>query len=112
MAHGGEAVLAVLPILTWRLYHVHLKHYNKSMFTGRISHHEMAEEHPLELADIEAGRTDPILDEAKLQHRRRAFIPVAVIISVTLLTGLYIFITFEQTAITTVPRQEIEVYVP
>ncbi len=110
-AHGGEAILAVLSILTWHLYHVHLKHFNKSMFTGRISHHEMTEEHPLELADIEAGRTDPILDEAKLQHRRRAFIPVAIIISLTLLTGLYIFITFEQTAITTVPRQEIEVYV-
>ena len=33
-AHGGEAVLAVLAIIIWHFYHVHLKHFNKSMFTG------------------------------------------------------------------------------
>ncbi|RME69459.1 MAG: cytochrome C, partial [Chloroflexi bacterium] len=28
-AHGGEALLAVLSILTWHVYHVHIKHFNK-----------------------------------------------------------------------------------
>jgi cytochrome b subunit of formate dehydrogenase len=112
-AHGGEAVLAVLSILTWHAYNVHVKVFNKSMFTGKISRHEMVEEHPLELAEIEAGVTGgPTVEPETLQQRRRVFVPVAVVISTVLLIGLYLFVTFEQTAITTVPRQEIETFVP
>jgi cytochrome b subunit of formate dehydrogenase len=33
-AHGSEAVLAVLAIIVWHFYHVHIKIFNKSMFTG------------------------------------------------------------------------------
>jgi cytochrome b subunit of formate dehydrogenase len=36
-AHGAEAVLAVLSILLWHFYHVHLRHFNKSMFTGKMT---------------------------------------------------------------------------
>ncbi len=54
-AHGGEALLAVLAIIVWHMYGVHIKHFNKSMFTGKISEEEMLDEHPLELADIKAG---------------------------------------------------------
>jgi hypothetical protein len=36
----------------------------------------------------------------------RLFTPVAIVISVGLLVGLYFFVTFEQTAITTLPPQE------
>lgn len=111
-AHGGEAILAVLAILTWHLYNVHLKYFNKSMFTGLISRHEMEEEHPLELADLEAGRTEPEPEPAALQRRRRIFMPIAAIITVSFIIGLYLFITFEQTAIDTVPRQEIEIFTP
>jgi cytochrome b subunit of formate dehydrogenase len=110
--HGGEALLAVLSILTWHFYSVHLRVLNKSMFTGFISRHEMEEEHPLELADIAAGQTVPRIDPAVLQRRQRIFIPIAAVITVVLLTGLYVFVTFEQTAIDTVPRQEIEVFTP
>ena len=35
-AHGGEAVLAVLAIIIWHFYHVHIKTFNKSMFTGKL----------------------------------------------------------------------------
>lgn len=111
-AHGAEAVLAVLSILTWHLYNVHLKHFNKSMFTGRISRHEMAEEHPLELADMEAGRVSPLPAPATLQQRRRLFLPIAAVVTLALLAGLYVFVTFERTAISTVPRQNTEIYVP
>ncbi|HEU5318324.1 MAG TPA: cytochrome b/b6 domain-containing protein, partial [Chloroflexota bacterium] len=38
-AHGGEALLAVLAIILWHGYHVHLKTFNASMFTGRLSAH-------------------------------------------------------------------------
>lgn len=33
-AHGGEAVLAVLAILVWHMYHVRIKRVNNAMFTG------------------------------------------------------------------------------
>lgn len=54
-AHGGEAILAVLSILTWHSYFVHLRHFNKSMFTGYLEEEAYAEEHPLELARIRRG---------------------------------------------------------
>ena len=72
----------------------------------------MEVEHPLELAGIHAGQAAPPIDAAMLQRRRRIFIPVVVIVSAILLIGLYFFVIFEQTAITTVPRQQIEVFVP
>ena len=111
-AHGGEAILAVLSILTWHLYNVHIKHFNKSMFTGEISRHEMVEEHPLELAQIETGRTRPAPDEATRRRRMRTFVPFAVVLSVALLVGLYFFVAYEQTAIPTIPADNTEVFVP
>lgn len=111
-AHGGEALLAVLSILTWHFYHVHVKRFNRSMFTGYISREEMEEEHALELEEIEQGlpRVEP--DPEVINRRRRVFLPVAAVVTVLLLIGLYFFVTFEQTAITTVPRQPIDVFVP
>lgn len=103
-AHGGEALLAILSIITWHVYHVHIKHFNRSIFTGHISRHEMEEEHPLELAALEAGVEEDLVDPAALRRRQRFFYPVAILISVTLLLGLYWFVTFEQTAILTVPQ--------
>ncbi len=103
-AHGGEAILAILSIITWHVYHVHIKHFNRSIFTGRISRHEMEEEHPLELAAIEAGVQERPVDPVALRRRQRIFYPVALLISVTLLLGLYWFVTFEQTAITTLSQ--------
>lgn len=54
-AHGAEALLAVLSILTWHSYFVHLRHFNKSMFTGYLEEELYAEEHPLELEKIRKG---------------------------------------------------------
>jgi cytochrome b subunit of formate dehydrogenase len=111
-AHGGEAILAVLSILTWHLWNVHVKHFNKSMFTGYMSRHEMETEHALELAEIEAGQAAPPEDEQAIRRRVRIFAPVVGVIILALLLGLVWFVTFEQTAITTVPRQPIEVVAP
>jgi formate dehydrogenase gamma subunit len=111
-AHGGEALLAMLSIITWHFYNVHIKHFNKSMFTGYISRHEMLEEHPAELEEIERGRAQRRLDPAGVQRRRRIFMPIAAVITVIMLAGLYLFVTYEQTAIATVPRTEIEVFSP
>ena len=51
-AHGGEAVLAVLSLLVWHSYHVHIKSLNTSMFSGKLSREHMLEEHPLEYARL------------------------------------------------------------
>ena len=108
----GIGILAVLSILTWHLYNVHIKYFNKSMFTGEIDRHAMVEEHPLELAAIEQGTKRPAPDEATLRQRRRVFVPIAAVVSFLLLVGLFLFVTFEQTALATVPRQDVEIFTP
>ncbi|HRA66636.1 MAG TPA: hypothetical protein PL187_11490, partial [Caldilinea sp.] len=47
-----------------------------------------------------------------MRRRRRVFIPAAAVITTFLLIGLYFFVTYEQTAITTVPRQNIDIFTP
>jgi cytochrome b subunit of formate dehydrogenase len=37
VAHGGEALLAVLAVILWHGYGVHIRHFNLSMFSGRMS---------------------------------------------------------------------------
>jgi len=55
VAHGGEAILAILSILTWHSYFVHIRHFNRSMFTGFLDEETYAEEHPLELERLRRG---------------------------------------------------------
>jgi formate dehydrogenase gamma subunit len=102
-AHGGEALLAVLAIIIWHFYNVHLKQFNKSMFTGQLDEHEMLEEHSLELADLKAGLADTPVDAATLKKRQRIYYPIAAGVSAVLLFSVFAFITFEQTALETVP---------
>ncbi|HUK14642.1 MAG TPA: hypothetical protein VLW17_15195 [Thermoanaerobaculaceae bacterium] len=54
-AHGGEAILAFLSILTWHVYFVHVRHWNTAIFTGKLDAETYAEEHALELARIRRG---------------------------------------------------------
>jgi cytochrome b subunit of formate dehydrogenase len=103
-AHGGEALLAVAAIILWHFYSVHLKHLNKSMFTGQMSEHEMLAEHPLELADLKAGKGLPATDPVQLKKRQQIYYPIAGVVAAVLLFGVYGFISFEQTAITTLNR--------
>ncbi len=112
-AHGGEALLAILAIITWHVYHVHLRRFNKSMFTGRLTEEEMRHEHPLELARVEAGQMPPLPDEETRRRREQRYLPIAVILSAVLLFGVYEFVTYEHTAITTLPqRATVVAFVP
>lgn len=113
-AHGGEAILAVLAIILWHMYHVHIKRFNKAMWTGYLSEEEMLEEHPLELADLKAGMAGPRVDEVTRRRRERIYYPVATVVGLLLLLGVYGFVNAEQTAITTIlpPRSTGPVYVP
>jgi cytochrome b subunit of formate dehydrogenase len=113
-AHGGEALLAVLAIIIWHMYGVHVKRFNRSMFTGKMSEGEMLHEHPLELADIKAGVAERPLDPVELRKRQRVYLPIASVLALFMLLGVYGFVNAEETAITTVERQvpTVEVFVP
>lgn len=113
-AHGAEAVLAVLAIVVWHMYGVHLRRFNKSMWTGRLDEDEMLHEHPLELADIKAGMSGSDPDAVVLRRRRLFYYPVAAVVSLVLLFGVYEFVGGERTSIATVPIQipTQPVYVP
>lgn len=103
-AHGSEALLAVLSIVIWHMYNVHIRRFNRSMFTGKLSREAMAEEHAEELDAIEKGETAPEPPAEVVAARKRRFVPYAVVMTVLLVAGLIWFVTFEQTAIETIPN--------
>ncbi|MBZ0291647.1 MAG: cytochrome b/b6 domain-containing protein [Anaerolineae bacterium] len=107
--HSGEALLAVLAIIVWHMYHVHIRKFNKSMITGRISEEDMREEHPLELATLQtAAEAEP---DPNLARRRRNFLAIYGVVALALLVGIYVFVTFEQTALeTVVPEETVVIY--
>jgi cytochrome b subunit of formate dehydrogenase/mono/diheme cytochrome c family protein len=105
-AHGGEALLAVLAIILWHFYHVHLRFFNKSMFTGRIDRHEMEIDHAEELERIEKGEIQPPPPAHVMRKRMTLFTPIALLTTAAMIGVVYWFITLETTAITTLPPQE------
>jgi cytochrome b subunit of formate dehydrogenase len=112
-AHGAEAILAVLAIVIWHFYHVHIKHFNKSMFNGKLTLTEMMHEHPAELAQLEAGQADKRPPLKILRRRQLVFFPAALVFTLAFGFGIYTFTNSEVTAITTIPQGETaQVYVP
>ncbi len=113
-AHGGEALLAVMAIIVWHMYGVHIKRFNKSMFTGKITESEMLHEHPLELADMKAGITDQPTDQKALRRRKIIYWPIAGVLGLVMLLGVYGFVFSERTAIRTVLpiSNPVPIYVP
>jgi cytochrome b subunit of formate dehydrogenase len=105
VAHGSEALLAVLSILIWHMYNVHVRRFNRSMFTGKLSREAMVEEHAEELEAIEKGEKPSELSAEVIETRKRRFWPYATVMTVLLVGGLIWFVTFESTSITTLPRQ-------
>jgi cytochrome b subunit of formate dehydrogenase/mono/diheme cytochrome c family protein len=103
MAHGWEAVLAVLAILIWHTYNVHLRHFNQSIWTGKITRKEMEEDHPLELKAIDTGEETKEAIPGLLSKRRQIYYPIAAVTSVVLILLVYRFLTLEVTAISTLP---------
>jgi len=105
-AHGGEALLAVLAIIIWHFYHVHIKQFNKSMFTGKLSHEEMQHEHPAELAMIESVKHAEAVPPAVLRKRQTMYIPIAIAILAVFSYGFYFFVGYETTAVLNPPVGE------
>lgn len=58
-AHGLEALLAILSIISWHMYSTHLAEgmwpVDTTIFTGKISLERMMEEHPLEYERLMVG---------------------------------------------------------
>lgn len=111
-AHGWEAVLAAVSIVIWHLYNVLVKHRNKSMFTGTLSHKIMEEEHALELERLDAGG-DPwkVVPSEVLARRRKIYFAVASVVVVLAFALVVWMFTFEDTAII-VPQATRDVFVP
>lgn len=112
-AHGGEALLAVLSIVIWHMYNVHIKAFNPSMFTGNLPRKLMKEEHALELERLEKGGDPwPSVDRPISPQRQRVFFVASAVIGVIVLAILIWAFTFEDTAIQTIPRITPEVLTP
>lgn len=105
-AHGGEALLAVLAIIVWHFYHVHIKHLNKSMFIGTLTREEMEHEHPAELAMIESGKHHEPIPADVIKKRQRVYTPIAIAILAIFSYGFYYFVGYETTAVTEPVRGE------
>ncbi|MAU09733.1 MAG: hypothetical protein CL607_07930 [Anaerolineaceae bacterium] len=102
VAHGAEALLAVLSIITWHMWNVHIRRFNRAMFTGNLPLDAMEEEHGEELEQILAGHVDEDPPREVIAKRNMYFFPYAFIVGTLLVLGLIFFVTFEDTAITTV----------
>lgn len=111
-AHSAEALLAVLSIVVWHMYNVHLRSFNRSMFTGKLSYEAMREEHADELERIERGADKVKIPPHIIAKRRRIFWPYAVVSTVVMLGAVFWFISFEESSITTVPRRDVVVFNP
>jgi formate dehydrogenase gamma subunit len=113
VAHSLEAILAILSILIWHMYQVFIRHFNKSMYSGKISEEELLHDHPLELADIKAGTAKPPVTSEGVTKRRRIYLPIFSLVAIIMLAGVFFFIAYEETAIETIPPAERpEVFVP
>jgi cytochrome b subunit of formate dehydrogenase len=112
-AHGGEAVLAVLAIVIWHMYNVHIKAFNPSMFTGWLPRDQMEEEHALELERLEAGGDPwPTVPAPELARRRRIYFAVSFVVGAIVLAALIWLFTFEETAVEFVPQVTREIFSP
>ncbi len=111
-AHSYEALLAVASIIIWHLYNVAVKHWNPSMWTGKLPRKIMAEEHALELERVESGEPPwPEVEAPVLRRRRLVFAITSVVVGSIVLVVLIWAFTFEQTALITITPTR-EVFVP
>jgi len=97
-AHGGEAILALLSILTWHVYFVHIRHWNKSIFNGHLEEHAYAEEHALELESIRRGE---VAVPIRSGWRTLTFVLAAVVV-VALTAGFWMWLEMGRVSIATV----------
>jgi formate dehydrogenase gamma subunit len=101
--HGAEAVLAVLAIVVWHMYNVHIKMFNVSMFTGKLTEHQMEQEHGAEWGEIISGQTTSESSNPARRRRQIVFFPIAILFAAGGVGTVYWTATVEATAIETLP---------
>ncbi|MBN1147379.1 MAG: cytochrome b/b6 domain-containing protein [Anaerolineales bacterium] len=57
LAHSTEAIMAGIFVVIWHIYHVHIERLNLSIFTGRLSEHEMRTYHSAEYERLTGEKT-------------------------------------------------------
>ena len=110
--HKNQALLLVAIVVVWHLYNVLVKRFNLSIFTGRIPRRTMVAEHAEELEQIEGDSQPSPTPDQVVAQRRRIFWPVTIVLALLLAAGLVRFLTYEHTAIATVPRQNVAIFAP
>jgi len=58
LAHSTEAIVAVIFIAIWHIYHVHIERLNLSIFTGRLGEEEMRTYHSKEYERLTNEKAD------------------------------------------------------
>jgi hypothetical protein len=76
------------------------------MFTGYMGREEMEEEHAQELELIDEGRVRMRSEGEDKRRRARRYVPVAAVITLMLFAATFYYLTYEQTAILTIPTPE------
>ncbi|MBN1568615.1 MAG: cytochrome c3 family protein [Acidobacteria bacterium] len=102
-AHVGEAILAVLAIIVWHFYHVHVKAFNRSMFTGRLTAKQMEEEHGHELKRLIAGEMHPLRKHPAMRRHLILFASIAIAVTVVGVGTIYWAATVETSRVLALP---------
>jgi hypothetical protein len=58
LAHSTEAVVAVIFVIIWHFYHVHIERLNLSIFTGRLNEEDMRDYHAAEYERLTGESAD------------------------------------------------------
>jgi cytochrome b subunit of formate dehydrogenase len=99
--HGAQAVL-----LIWRIYTLLVKRADNRLASGKLAGEGVG------VSVIEQGERPVELPAPVIERRKKRFRPFAIAMVALLTSGLIWFFTLESTAINTVPRREVAVFVP
>ncbi len=59
VAHSTEAIVTAIFVVIWHFFHVHIERLNLSIFTGRLSEHEMRTYHAQEFEHLTGEKAPP-----------------------------------------------------
>ncbi len=107
--HGGQALVLVASVVIWHIYSVWVKQFNRSILTGKISHRRMAQDHGGYLENPVPPMQRPANEMAE---KRQRYMTIAGVATLVLVGGTFLFLSYEKTAIDTVPRQTALIYAP
>ena len=113
VAHGAEAVLAVLAMLVWHFYFFLMKRLNAIITASSSSPDTAGSGHPLESIDLKNGLPLNPVDRSLIAKWWHTFLPQYLFICGIFLACTLYFVNFEGTSILTViPSDNATIYTP